>query len=135
MIKIIYGEKGMGKTRILVDAANKLASDSSGNVVFIDYSNQLMHELRREIRFINTSDYPLKEPCGFLGFICGIIAQDYDIEGIFIDGLTYILNLKANFLEDFFSDLEEISNRFNVDFHMSVNGSIDEMPDYIKKYI
>lgn len=135
MIRVIYGEKGMGKTRILVDAANKLASSSSGNVVFIDYKNQLMHELRREIRFINTSEYPIAKPREFLGFICGIIAQDYDIECIFIDGLTYILNMKADLLEQFFNDLEEISSKFSVDFHISVNGSVDKMPAYIEKYI
>jgi len=134
MIKVIYGEKGMGKTKLLVDTANKLAVSSSGDIVFIDDSNQLIYDLKREIRFINASEFPVTGPSEFLGFICGIISQDYDIEGIFIDGLTYILKYKVELLEKFFGELRQVSDKYSIDFYISINGSPDNMPEYIKEY-
>lgn len=134
MIRVIYGEKGTGKTKLLVDTANKLASSSSGDIVFIDGSNHLIYDLKHEIRFINSSEFPVSGAPEFLGFICGIISQDYDIEGIFIDGLTYILKQKSDMLENFFIQLKGLSDRFKIDFFISINGNTDAIPEYIKEY-
>lgn len=135
MIKVLYGEKGTGKTKVLVDTANDLASRGSGDVVFIDDSNQLMYDLKHEIRFINVSEYPVKEAPEFLGFLYGIIAQDYDLEGIFIDGLTYILNQKIEELENFFKSLKTISERYNVKIYVSINGKSTIIPMFMKEFI
>ena len=35
MIKIVYGPKGFGKTKIMIDEVNNAAKTASGNVVFI----------------------------------------------------------------------------------------------------
>ncbi|MCR4435899.1 MAG: hypothetical protein QHH06_09040 [Clostridiales bacterium] len=135
MIKIIYGKKGMGKTKILVDEANKHGAGGSGNVVFIDYHNQLMYDLKHEVRFINVSEFPVRNAEAFLGFICGIISANYDVNGIFIDGLTYILKQDIESLQPFFMKLEEVSKKFNMEFHISINGDPDLCPDYIKGYL
>ena len=135
MIKVIYGEKGTGKTKVLIDAANSFAAPGAGDVVFIDDSNQLMYDLKREIRFTNVSDYPISGIQGFLGFICGIVSQDYDLNGIFIDGLTYILKQKVDDLEPFFKSIKEISEKNNIDFFISINGKPESIPEYIKAYI
>ena len=57
MIKLIYGEKGTGKTRTLVEKANAMAKANYGNVVFIEDSKQSMYDLVRDIRFINIRDF------------------------------------------------------------------------------
>lgn len=135
MIKVIYGPKGMGKTKILVDTANNLAQQGKGAVVFIDDSTQLMYDLKHEIRFVNVSDFPSLGWEGFLGFICGILSQNYDIEGILIDGLNYITKQKAPELENFFNGLNEISEKENIDFYITINGDADLLPEYLKQYI
>ncbi|HEX3028399.1 MAG TPA: hypothetical protein VHT34_03630 [Clostridia bacterium] len=135
MIKVIYGKKGMGKTKVLVDSANKLASEGSGAVVFIDYSNQLMYDLKRDIRFINVSEFPVDCSKAFLGFLCGLVAENYDIDGIFIDGLTYIIKENAEGLEDFFAALSEIAKKYNIKFYMSINGNEGAAPEYLKEYL
>lgn len=135
MVKVIYGKKGMGKTKILVEEANKLAEKGHGDVVFIDDSNELMYDLKHEIRFINVSDFPVSNTSSFLGFICGIIAEDYDIDGIFIDGLTYILKQKLDDLQEMFASLRKIAEKFNIRFVISVNGEPEIMPEYLKEYI
>lgn len=135
MIKVIYGEKGMGKTKVLVDTANRLSAESAGNFVFIDNDTQLMYDLRHEIRFVNTSDFPGMGPDGFFGFLCGILSQNYDIEGIFIDGLNYIVKKKANELEDFFKKLGAIDKKTDIKFYITINGKNDDIPPFIKELV
>lgn len=135
MIKVIFGKKGMGKTKILVDKANSLAVDGKGSVVFIDDSNQLMYDLKHEVRFINVADFPVNGASGFMGFLCGIISQNYDIDGMLIDGLTYIVKQEIGALESFFKDLSLVSEKFNVDFYMSINGDPEQMPAFMKEYV
>lgn len=132
MIKVIYGEKGMGKTKILIDTANKLSEESSGDVVFIDDSSQLMYDLKHEIRFVNVSDFPGMDPSGFFGFLCGILSQDYDIDGIFIDGLNYIVKKKAGELESFFEKLGIVEKKTGIKFYITINGTCDDIPNFLK---
>jgi len=135
MISVIYGKKGSGKTKTLVDTANNLIGSASGDVVFIDDSNQLMYDLKHEIRFINVSEFPVDSSAEFLGFVCGIISENYDIEGIFIDGLTYIVKDELSRLEPFFNNLKNVAQKYNIKFYISINGNPETMPDYIKEYV
>ena len=135
MIKVIYGSKGTGKTKILTEAANKLAQQAKGTVVFIDYTTKLMYDLRHEVRFVNISDFPFLGLEGFFGFICGVFSQNYDIEGIFIDGLNFITKQKASELEHFFRSLQQIVDKANIDIYITINGVNEELPKYLEQYI
>ena len=88
MIKVFYGKKGTGKTKQMLDAANACSKETSGSVVYIDDSNELMMKLSHKIRFINILDYPIYGSEPFLGFLCGVVSQNYDINYIMM-----ILNL------------------------------------------
>lgn len=135
MIKVIYGPKGMGKTKVLIDTANKLAQQAKGDVVFIDDSTQLIYDLKHEVRFVNVSDFPFLGRDGFFGFICGILSQNYDIEGIFIDGLNYITKQKATELEPFFKNIKVLTDKEKIDFCITINGVNEELPEFLKPYI
>lgn len=135
MIRVIYGQKGMGKTKTLIDTANKLSQEARGTIVFVDYTSQLMYDLKREIRFVNTSDFPLTGCDSFMGFICGMLSQNYDIQGIFIDGLNFITKQKAVEHESFFESLKLISDKYKVDFYVTISGGNDEMPEYLSKFM
>ncbi len=133
MIKVFYGKKGTGKTKHMLENANEIVVEAKGNVVYIDDSNDQLMKLAREIRFVNVMDYPVKGTEAFLGFICGIASQNYDIETIFIDGLNYIVGEKG--LESFFKGLELFEKDNELNFFISINGDENSVPDYIKKYI
>jgi hypothetical protein len=135
MIKVVYGKKGAGKTKIMIDKANELALKCCGQIIFIDESNQLMYDLKHEIRFINLSEFPITEEKAFLGFICGIISCNYDIDTIFIDGLTYMLKLDISVLEGFFINLMAMAQQFEKNFYISINGDPETVPDFIKGYL
>jgi hypothetical protein len=134
MIKVFYGKKGTGKTKNMLENANGLVANSEGNVVYIDDSNELLIKLDRKIRFINVKDYPVEGAEAFLGFICGVASQNYDIETIFIDGLTYIVGEDASSLESFFKGLETITDDNKLNFYISINGG-DDIPEFLKRYI
>lgn len=135
MIKVFYGKKGMGKTKQMIDNANTIVNRSSGNVVYIDDSSELSVKLSHKIRFVDVTEYPVYGAEPFLAFICGVASQNYDIETIFIDGLTYIIKQTPESLKEFFEGLEKISEKNNVCFYISINGDENNIPDFIQKYV
>ena len=134
MIKVFYGKKGTGKTKHMLESANTIVKESDGVVVYIDDSNELMMKLSHKIRFINILDYPVYGSDAFLGFICGVVSQNYDIETIFIDGLTYIVHQDVDSLKKFFDGIVKISAEHNADFYISINGDEETMPSFIREF-
>lgn len=135
MIKVYYGKKGTGKTKHMLDSANTIVKETNGAVVYIDDSNELLVKLDHSIRFINILDYPVFGSEAFLGFICGVSSQNYDIETIFIDGLTYIVHQDPQSLKVFFDGIAKISAEHKVDFFISINGDESNIPEFIAQYV
>ena len=80
MVQLIVGKKGKGKTKQLLDKVNAAIKSADGNIVYLDKSTKHMFELNNKIRLIDVSAYPLKNSDEFIGFICGIISQDHDLQ-------------------------------------------------------
>ena len=135
MIRIIYGKKGSGKTKKIIDAANEAVKVSKGELVFIDDDNSYMYDLRHEIRFVNATEYDVSSPDTFMGFICGILAGNYDMKQLFIDGFLRLVKSDMADLEAFFVKLEDITHRHGVDVVISASAKDDEVPEFLKKYI
>ncbi len=130
MIHIIAGEKGKGKTKLLIARANEDVRSITGNLVYIDKSNKHMYELSNKIRLINSRDYLLTNADEFLGFICGILSSDHDVEKIYFDSLLKIANLDENAdLEPVLTKLNAISNLFNIEFVVCISVSKSRIPD------
>mgnify|MGYP000079276686 CR=1 FL=1 len=135
MIKVIYGKKGTGKTRFLVENANELAQNKYGDVVFINNTNQIMYDLHRDVRLINVSEFPVEGEEWFIGFICGVISQNYDIKWIFIDDISYILKKEPDTLQELFSKLKKIAHEFNVEFTISICMEKENVPEFLNEYL
>ena len=135
MIRIIYGKKGSGKTKKIIDAANEAVKSSTGELVFIDDDNRYMYDLRHEIRFVNAPEYDVSSPDTFMGFICGILAGNYDMKQLFIDGFLRLVKSEMADLEPFFVKLEDITHRHGVDVVISASAKDDTVPEFLKKYI
>ena len=84
MIEIIAGEKGKGKTKELLAKVNHSVAAASGNIVYLDKSQKHMYELNNKVRLINVMDYPIDNCDEFLGFLCGIVSQDHDLEEMYL---------------------------------------------------
>lgn len=137
MIKILYGKKGIGKSRRLVELANKACIEQGEHCVFVDKDCDHMYELNREIRFINASDYSIDGPKMFSGFISGIAAQDFDLQSLYINSFMKLVKHPLADLEEMIYFLESFSERMNVELCISINsdGVEGAMPEFIKKYV
>lgn len=135
MISVIYGKKGTGKTKKILDLANEAVKVSTGELVFIDDDNSYMYDLRHEIRFVNATEYDVADPDTFMGFLCGILAGNYDMKQLFIDGFLRIVKCDMAELEAFFAKLEDIAHRHGVDVVIAASAKDDEVPEFLKKYI
>lgn len=135
MIELLIGKKGTGKTKVLIDNVHKAAQNAHGNVVFISNdTSRNMYDIKSDIRMADTKEFNINSWDEFLGFICGIISGNFDITNIFIDGILKIVNNSMDGFEGFLKSLENISEKFNISFEISVSIDANEAPDYIKKY-
>lgn len=85
MIQIIAGKKGSGKTKRLIDMTNQTTKEATNDVVFLDDDNRYMFDIDHKVRFINADDYHVHTPEMFVGFLSGMLSQNFDVGTIFID--------------------------------------------------
>lgn len=132
MVQLIVGEKGKGKTKILLDKVNSAIKSANGNIVYLDKNSKHMYELNNKIRLIDVSSYPLMNSEQFVGFICGIISQDHDLEAMYLDGFLKIAKLEDADPIPTIVELEEISKKCNLDFIISLSVNESVLPESMK---
>ncbi len=140
MIQFIIGEKGKGKTKVLLDKANREVKEATGNVVYLDKNTQHMFELNNKIRLIDVTNYPLTDADEFIGFICGIISQDHDLEKVYLDSFLRIAKLEeentdVETVKPVLMQLDAIGKQFHVDFIISISLTKEQVPDEYKDCI
>ncbi len=135
MIQIILGEKGKGKTKILIDKANADVSQVKGNIVYLDKSNKNMYLLNNKIRLINVRDYCVETPKEFLGFICGLIAGNHDLQKVYLDSFLKIACKSNEDVTDIIEKIDMISTKFQVDFVISISLTETELPESLKNFV
>jgi len=134
MIQVIHGKKGSGKTKKILDMANAAIKERKGDVIFLDNDNRYMFDLRHEVRFVNAGEYGVDSPEMFLGFLSGMLAQNFDISVIFVDAFLKLVKTEVENTEVFYRRLAELSEKNGVDFVLSVNVDDDLAPEFLKKY-
>lgn len=132
MIQLIFGPKGTGKTKQIIETANAEAGAAKGDIVFIDKDNRKMYELARGIRLVDSAEYGVSGEAGLAVFIKGLLAGNRDIETIFIDGISNISNLRPEESEELYKGIESISEKFGVKFVITV--SAEKLPEFLKKH-
>ena len=132
MVQLIIGDKGEGKTKQLLDKVNEDIQEARGNIVYLDKSTKHMYELNNKIRLFDVSGFPLKNSDEFIGFICGILSQDHDLEQIYLDSFIKIARLGDEDVTDTILQLDAISEKFGVDFVISVSINENAISDALR---
>lgn len=135
MVQLIVGNKGKGKTKQLLDKVNESIKEISGNIVYLDKSTKHMYELNNKIRLIDVSQFFIENSNEFIGFVCGIISQDHDLQQMYFDSFLKIANLEGADITETVEKLEKISAEFKVDFILSVSMDETELPVGMKEKI
>ena len=135
MVQLIVGVKGEGKTKKMLEHVHNILASTDGNVVYLDKSTQNMHELDNRVRLINVTEYPIQNTDQFIGFVCGICSQDYDLQEIYLDGFLKIAKLEGQDISSTLSQLNLISEQFHVNMVLSVSMAKDQIPEFAKGQI
>ena len=126
MIQIITGDKGKGKTKVLIDKVN--------NEV-IDNNNKHLYELSNRVRMINCTNYEVNNLEMFAGFVLGIISQTKDIEKIYIDNFTSVAYVNKEQVKVALDIINNISEKFNISIIICFATDSSDVPDEYKDNI
>ena len=133
MIKLIVGTKGSGKTKAMIDQINDAVKTSKGNVVVVEKGMKLTYDISSSARLIDLDEYKISGGEMLYGFIAGLMASNYDITDLYIDGILKVLDHDLNRLGVV---LDEIAAIAGDSVKVTVTVSADEaaLPHNVKKY-
>ena len=135
MVQLIVGNKGKGKTKQLLDKVNAAIKAANGNIVYLDKSSKHMYELNNKVRLIDVSSFPIRNSDEFIGFVCGIISQDHDLETMYLDSFLKLSSLEGEDISTTLSELDQISAKYHVNFVLSVSLDGEELPASAKDMV
>ncbi len=128
MINVFIGKKGSGKTKKLIDYANKAVETSNGNVVVIEKGLKLTYDISHSARLIDSDEYGIKGLDALEGFLCGICAGNYDVTDILLDSTLKIIGQDMAALADLIDKAGKLSEKTNVTFTFSISADESEIP-------
>lgn len=134
MVKFILGAKGSGKTKWLIDNANKDMLEGNGNIAFVDVDDNHIFSLNYNVRLINAMEFNVLNVQSFYGFLCGIMAMDYDLEKIYVDGIYKVMNLELKDIVYLIDSLNKIASKYEVEFYINIDYTMDKIPENLRSY-
>ena len=136
MIKLFIGGKGSGKTKTLIEMVNNAVEASKGNVICIEKGDKLIHEITHKARLVDVNAYNIDTWKKLYGFICGMLATNYDVTDIFIDSILKIApEAKIEGFVTFIEALAPILEKNNVNLVLTASTEVDHIPEPLKKYL
>ncbi len=134
MIKFIVGLKGSGKTKTMIAMANEAAKTSKGNVVCVEKGLQLTYDLSHQVRLVDVDQYAVSGCDAYFGFLCGLMAGNYDITDIFCDAT---LRICGSDMEQFAAMVEKLlkittANGLSIIFTLSCR--LEDLPKKIRGF-
>ena len=133
MIKLITGSKGSGKTKAMIEMINQAAQSTPGNIVCIEKSMKLTYDVSHAVRLIDVDEYSIEGYEALYGFVAGVLAGNYDIVEVYIDGILKIGG-GLDGLDDLLKRLDVLS-KDSVRFVITVSADTDELSDGVKAYL
>lgn len=135
MIHVFVGNKGAGKTKRMISYANDDARRAKGHIIYVSDNLEDIFQLNSNIRLVDLSNFTINSVDNLKSFIYGIISQDYDIDKIFIDNLSSILNDDSKSISKFMDFAGKLGLQQNIDFILGINNIKDEYSQYKAEYI
>lgn len=134
MIKLITGKKGTGKTKILIDMINDAVKSTNGSLVCIEKGEAIRRSISYKVRWCDTEQFNISGYDSFYGFLAGMLAGNYDIKEVFVDG---ILKIGGRDFNEFGAMLEKIDKLAGDDTTVvfSVSADESELSDNVKQFI
>lgn len=135
MIKLIVGLKGTGKTKNLIELANKSVETSPGNVVCVEKGNKLIFDIKHQVRLVDTDEYDITNADELYGLVCGILAANFDIKDMYIDSALKICCENKEELASFVKRAEKLASKLEVNIVITSSIAVEDLPEDLKKYL
>ena len=129
MINVFIGKKGSGKTKKLIDYANRAVEKSNGNVVVIEKGLKLTYDISHRARLIDSDAYGIQGLEALEGFLCGICAGNYDVTDILLESTVKIIGTDMAALSELIAKMAKLSETANVTFTLSISADESELPE------
>ena len=94
-----------------------------------------MFELNNGVRLINVQDFAIENTDQFIGFLCGMITEDQDLEQMYFDSFMKIAHLEGQDITDTVKRIQKIGDMFGVSFIISISLDEEEIPAELKELI
>ena len=135
MIKFIVGHKGSGKTKTMISMANEASANSKGNVVCIEKGIQLTYDLSHKVRLVDVDAYGISGYDSYYGFLCGLMAGNYDISHVFCDAVFKVCGNDFSALEQFALKMNKLMVNNETEVILTLSCEPEEIPASIKEFI
>ena len=134
MIKLITGKKGSGKTKTLTQLINTAVAETNGCLVCIEKGETLRRSISYKVRWVGVEQFDITGYENFYGFLAGMLAGNYDIKEIFIDGILKIGGRDYDELGAMLARLDKLTgNDTLVTFTVSADNA--DLPESVTKYL
>ena len=134
MIKLITGKKGTGKTKILIDQINEAVKSTNGNLVCIEKGDNIRRSISFRVRWCDTESFAIEGADAFYGFVAGMLAGNYDIKDVFVDGILKIVGRDYDALGNLFEKLDKLTGE-EATIVFTVSADDSELPESVKQFI
>ncbi|MBR2284774.1 MAG: hypothetical protein IJ874_10230 [Ruminococcus sp.] len=135
MIKLITGKKGTGKTKILIDLINTAVKDATGDLVCIEKGVNIRRSISFKVRWCDVEEFAIEGYDAFYGYVAGMIAGNYDIKEIFIDGIFKIGGRDYEAFGELLKKLDELTTKNDITVVFTVSADDTELPASVTDYI
>ncbi len=134
MIKLIVGTKGSGKTKAMIEQINEAVKTTKGNVVVVEKGMKLTYDIAPAARLIDLDEYKISGGKMLYGFVAGLLASNYDITHLYIDGILKVMDHNVTKLGVVLDEIAAITGD-GVEAVVTVSANEADLPSDVKKYL
>ena len=134
MIQLIIGDKGSGKTKKMVDQITASLATNKGDIVCVEKGMKLTYDISHKVRLTDMDHYKIAGVDAFYGFLAGMMAGNYDISEIYVDGILKVVGKDYEALGALFDKLDVLSNEDNTKLIITVSADAKDLPASVLKY-
>ena len=127
MLKLIVGTKGSGKTKTMIDMIDKATKTTSGNIVVIEKCMKLTTEINHSARLVDVDEYGVAGADMLYGFVAGVLAGNYDITELFLDGILRITDHDMAAAAKVLNAIDKITS--NIEVVVTVSADAADLPE------
>lgn len=134
MINLITGKKGTGKTKIIIDQINDTVKSTNGNIVCIEKGDNIRRSISYKVRWCDVEQFGIESIDAFYGYVAGMLAGNYDIKEIFVDGIFKIVGKDFEAFGNMLEKLDKLTGD-DTTVVFTVSADPEELSDNVKKFI